>query len=896
MRWRQKLVLRVRSLFRRSAVDQELDDELRFHLEREIAAKTASGAPPEEARYATMREFGGVEQFKEECRDTRHVNWLADIVQDVRYGVRMLRKSPAFTAIAIATLALGIGANTAIFSAVNGILLQRLPYPNPQELLTIGAFKVFPGTGVSASFSLSPADWREIQNQTTSIARLAMFNSKEFTLTGEAAPQIVPGARVSSDFFPLLGVAPLLGRTVLPGDTQPGEEREAVLSYSLWKELQGSDAWAPGRSITLNDQSYAVIGVMPPEFVYALGGQPGQKGLWVPLVESSGPQKDSISNVDVVARLQKGFSLDGVNAQLKTVEPRLSPAWPEIFRGASLQARIVKPDFGEIQTGLLILMGAVTFVLLISCVNVSALLLGRSFARQREVAVREALGASRMRILRQFLTESILLSLAGGCAGILVAIWGVGALRAIAPPGTVGIERLRINSEVLWFTLAVSLLAGIFFGIAPALHASAKRSGAVLNECLSGSLSRYQARPRKLRGALVVFEVALAVILVIGATLVARSFEKLSGVALGFRTDHLLTMSMTFSPSVCDSTREDNLDRCLLATDEIARRLRNLPGIETAAALSNLPLQQGAVSLSLQLENQKGESGLETGDVVEERTVSPEYFHAVGLPLLRGRHFSSTDTKDAPEVAIVNESFARRFFGGNAIGRRFSRGNGKEGVPLWIEVVGVVGDTRDFQIDNTPPAEHYLAFAQAKYFPGAINLIVRTPADPLAMADAARQQIWSVDKNAPIADVKTMDAIVAETVAAPKFRTLLLGAFGALGLILAMVGVYGVISYSVTQRTHEIGLRMALGAQPRDVLGLVLGEGMMLAGIGIAAGALGALALTRLLESLLYEVKPRDPVTFIGVAIALATVAAAACYIPARRAMRVDPMVALRYE
>jgi putative ABC transport system permease protein len=896
MRWRQKVLLRVRSLFWRRAVDQELDEELRFHLERDIAAKTSEGAPPEEARYAAMREFGGVEQFKEECRDTRQVSWLTDIIQDVGYGLRMLRKSPGFSAVAILTLALGIAANTAIFSAVNGILLQRMPYPHPEELVTIGAYKVFPGTGVSARFSLSPPDLLQIQNQTPAIAQIATFRTDDFTLTGESAPEIVQTAQVSSDFFPVLGLPPLLGRTVLPGDTQPGQDKVAILSYALWKDMADGDTKVLGRSITLNEQRYVVIGVMPSEFEYPLSNATDRKRIWIPMPDLPDGAKNTRAGLETIARMRKGNTVAALNAQLKTVEARLSPTWPPIMSGGTLEAGIEKPNVGDMRTALLILMGAVTFVLLIACVNVSALLLTRSFTRQREIAVREALGASRMRILRQFLTESMLLAIAGGCAGILLSFWGVGVVQAVAPKGTAGIDHLQINAKVLLFTLGVSLLAGIAFGIAPALHAAAKQSGSVLTESLTGSISRYQSGSRKLRGALVVFEVALAAILVIGAGLMARSLQKLSAVDLGFRTDHLLTMSASFSPSLCDGSTDEGLTRCLQTTNEVVRRLQSLPGIEMAASLSNMPLQEGSVALNLQVEGRKEESGLATGDVVSERIVSAQYFSAMGVRFLNGRNFADSDTKSAPQVAVVNQAFAKRFFGGNAIGRRFNNGNSKKGDAPWIEVVGVVSDSRDFQLDNTPAAEYYLASAQSKYFQGAAHFLVRTPANPLAMIDAVKQQIWSVDKNAPITDVKTMDAIVAESVAEPKFRTLLLGSFGALGLILAMVGIYGVISYSVTQRTDEIGLRLALGAQPRDVLGLVLREGMMLAGLGIAVGAAGALALTRLLTSLLYEVKPRDPVTFIAVAIALAVVAAAACYIPARRAMRVDPMVALRYE
>ena len=881
---------------------QELDEEIQSHLQMSARDREARGEPADQAAASAHRELGNAALVREVTHDQWRWTWLESLWQDVRFAARMLRKSPGFTAVAVLTLALGIGANTAIFSAVNGILLQRLPYPHSEELAEVSVTKIFPGTSPGSEAmvmaDLGPSDWQEVRSQSPAIARFATWKHQQFTLTGELAPEIVQGTQVSNDFFSLLGVPPLIGRTLTVRDTQLGQERVVVLSYALWRELFGSEASLQARKINLNEQSYTVIGVMPPQFEFAMFGQRDRKGLWVPLIEQPGVDKNSEQGVRFLVRLRKGVTLHAFNAQLKTIAPRVSVHWGDFLRGADLVARDLKPQFGDIQTGLMILMGAVTFVLLIACVNVSALLLGRSFGRQREIAVREALGAGRLRIVRQFLTESILLALAGGCAGILFAIWGVSALRAIAPADTMGIDRLQIDARVLWFTLAVSLLTGIVFGIAPALHASAKRSAATFNESLIGSLSRYQAPSRRLRGSLVVFEIALAVILVIGATLVARSFEKLASLELGFRTDHLLTMSMTFSPSVCVPGKTGNLDRCFLAANEVLRRVHGMPGVETAASVSGLPLKATTAALTLTVEGQKEEMGLEAGNLIAERSVSPEYFQLMGLRLLGGRNFSATDIKTAPKVAIVNETFARGIFTGNPIGRRFNEGDAKnkDSSLEWIEVVGVVSDSRDdLQAGGMMSPEFYLAFSQS-YYPGSANVIIRTQTDPLAMADAVRQQIWSVDKNAPIADVKTMDAILSESVAAPRFRTLLLGAFGALGLLLAMVGIFGVISYAVTQRTREIGVRMALGAQPRDVLRLVLGEGMLLAAIGIATGAAGALALTKLLESLLYEIKPRDPATFIAVAIAVAAAAALACYIPARRAMRVDPIVALRYE
>ena len=883
---------------RRDRMMRDLDEDIRSHIAIETQDNIERGMSPEDARRAAVLKFGSATRVREDVRELWSFVWFEQLLQDIRYGLRTLSQSPGFSAVAVLTLALGIGANTTIFSAVNGMLLHRLPYPHSEELAELSVNKFFPGTDVEISADLPASNWQEIRSQSPAIDRLAVWKDQKFTLTGGTAPEIVQGAEVSDDFFPLLGVSPLFGRMVTTGDTQPSQGRVAVLSYALWKELGGDQSDIQNRKISLNDQTYSVIGVMPPDFEYAMGGQRDRKGLWVPLIGQTIAGKDSQAAVHTVVRLKKGTSLAVFNAQLKTVTSRVSDHWSEFLRGGNLRAKDLKPDFGEIQIGLEILMGAVSFVLLIACVNVSALLLGRSFGRQREIAVREALGAGRLRLVRQFLTESILLSLAGGALGILFAIWGVSALRAIAPADTMGIDRLQIDATVLWFTLGVSLLTGIVFGIAPALHASAKRSGTRLNESLSGSLSRYQAGSRRLRGALVVFEIALAVVLVIGATLVARSFEKLAGVELGFRTDHILTMSMSFSPSVCDASKDDQSRRCMLAAKEVLRRVQQMPGVETAAAVSSLPLKENTAALVLTIEGQKETSGLDAGNLIAQRSVSPEYFQAMGMRMLKGRNFTTADTQDLPPVAVVNESFARRFFTGDPIGRRFSSGGRKneDGSTRWTEIIGVVADSRDnFQADLAMNAEFYLAFGQA-YFPGSAHLMLRTNGDPRPMAAAVREQIWSVDKNAPIADMKTMDTVVTESVAAPRFRSLLLGAFGALGLLLAMIGIYGVISYAVTQRTREIGVRMALGARPRDVVRLVLGEGMILAAIGIGLGLAGAFALAKIMESVLYEIKPRDPATFIAVSLAVAVAAAAACYIPARRAMRVDPMVALKYE
>ena len=813
--------------------------------------------------------------------------------QDIKFAVRMLGKAPGFTAAAVLSLTLGIGANTAIFSAVNGILLKPLPYADASRLVSIIGYRQFAG-GIMASMDFSPDVWKKVREQTPAIQQMALYRNQEnFTLTGEAVPEVVPGVHVSADFFPLLGTRPLLGRPILAADTQPGAKPVVVVSYALWHATWGGDPAAIGRSVMLNGEAYTVIGVMPPEFEFPLYS--GPKGAWLPLVVTPGNTGRQVAAM-AVARLKKGVTTDGVNAELKTVSTRLSADFTGFGKGGSFLASGLKTRFGDLDNALLILLGAVGFVLLIACVNVSGLLLARGWARKKEVAIREALGASRMRIARQFLTESVLLALAGGALGMLFSIWGVHILRAITPTDAPEHGQFLLNANVLWFTLSVSLLTGILFGLAPAMQGSAWRVGAALKDGFGGSLAGLSARrPRKLRNALVIVEVALAVMLVVGATLMARSFKKVTSVNLGFRTDHILTMRANFSKSICGAGEKGKLAACQLAVDDALEKIRSIPGVQSAAVASNVPLLTWSITVNLEIEGQSKELSLGSGEVIADRLVSPGYFRTMGIRLLSGREFVESDIAGGGLVAIVDQTFARKYLGGHALGHRISEKKGKNGNPQWMEIVGVVGDTHDVNQRQAPRAEIYIPFGQAMRFQGA-NYIVRTAADPMAVAPGIKRAIWSVDKSAPITNLETMDQAVAESVAQPRFQAILLGSFGAVGLILAMVGIYGVISYGVTQRTREIGVRMALGAQPGNVLRMVIREGMLLAGAGIAIGIGGALALGRVLQSLLFEIKPTDPATFVGVAIVLMIVAMAACYVPARRAMRVDPMEALRYE
>ena len=813
--------------------------------------------------------------------------------QDIKYGLRMLGKAPGFTAMAVLTLALGIGANTAIFSAVNGILLRPLPYDDSSRLATIAGYKTWKFTDryVQGTVSLSADVWQQIQNQTPAIERMAPYEYGELTISGDTAPEEISVLYVSGDFFPLLGVHPLAGRPILPGDMQTGAKPVAVVSYALWRERWGGDTRAIGRTIVLDQKEYTLVGVMPQQFDFGLYFDP--KGVWVPQVAEDGKVPPSLT---AVVRLKKGVTLAAVNAQLKSISPRFSKDLQVFGGGVTLEASSLGSSISDLGNELLILLGAVGFVLLIACVNVSGLLLARGWARRREIAIREALGASRARIVRQFLTESVLLALAGGALGLLFSLWGVRILRVVTPKNAPEHGQFLLNTNVLWFTLAVSLLTGILFGLAPAMQASARRVGAMIKDSFGASLAGSSGRrSRRLHSAMVVLEVALAVVLVIGATLVVRSFAKLISVRLGFRTDHIVTMAASFSKTVCDVSDEKKFDTCVLASQNVLNRIRATPGVQSAAAASYAPLAGWSGLMGLRIEGQQKEVGLNTGALIANRAISPDYFRTLGIRLLAGRGFTNTDVNGSQLVAIVDETFANKYLDGKPLGRRISVRDDEKKNPQWMEIVGEASDTQDANLNDKPMAEIFFPVGQGAYFQGT-DFIARTEEDSEMMIPALRQAIWSVDKDAPITNVKTMDQLVAESSADQHFQAILLASFGALGLILAMVGIYGVISYGVTQRTREIGVRMALGAQPGDVLRMVIREGMLLVGAGIAAGICGALALTRFLQSLLFEIKPTDPTTFASVGILLMVVALAACWIPARRATKVEPMEALRYE
>ena len=811
------------------------------------------------------------------------------LLQDLRYAIRTLAKSPTFTAIAVLTLALGIGANTAIFSVVNTSLLRPLPFPNSAQLVDLWAHSTlfdFPNLGMSWP------DIADVRAQNTVFSAVAPYNYSSMTLTGSGAPQALDGAEASVDFFPLLGMKPLYGRIFNPAEMQPGEDREVILSFALWQKQFGSDPRAVGKTVTLDGKPYTVIAVMPPQqhLDYATDVQ-----FWTPLA----PTKDQLAargshGIPAVARLKPGRTVKQAQAELDAIAARLAKAYPDAdktwsFRAVALQSDLV----GDARAPLLVLLGAVGFVLLIACANVGSLFLARGWARRREMAIRSTLGATRGRIVRQLLIESVSLALIGGACGLLIATWGVPLLRALLPADTPRVKDLGIDQTVLWFTLGASVLAGILFGLAPAILASRQALNAVIKEGAGAQSSTGGSRHGFLRRVLVTGEVALALMLVVGATLALRSFGRLRAVNLGFRSARLLTMNVAFAPG-----RFPNSAQAIAYVRQIVALTRAIPGVQSASA-----------SLYAPLSGTKGESVFHTettpqnaaqAPTAEANRSMPGYFQTLGIPLLRGRDFTNADAVGAPDVYIVNQAFAEKFFGNaSPIGKRLWIQEDAKHKPKWGEIVGEIGNTRDQSPKESPEPEFFAPYEQpvrSSDAGNAVSLVVRAAGNPFALVSAIQNRIWSVDKDQPITNIESMDQLVAKSNASPRFQTFLLGIFGALGLLLAVVGIYGVISYSVAQRTHEISIRMALGAEPEQVMRLILAHGLKLAATGIAIGIGASLALTRLMSSLLFGISVTDPLTFAGVSMSLLAVALAASYIPARRAMRVDPMVALRHE
>lgn len=801
------------------------------------------------------------------------------ILQDIRYGIRSLARNPGFTAIALLTLALGIGANTAIFSVVNAVVIRPLPFADPERIVWLWD-TIRPNAPAPSSIP-EFLDWKE---QNRSFEQLAAFlASNEFLDAGDG-PEAVSVGIVTPQMFSLFRVNPILGRTFTDEETLPGRSRVAVLGHSQWQTRFGSDPNIVGRTIQLSGRAYTIIGVMSAGFSF-----PERAMLWRPLTIDPKALDRGPHFLRIVGRLKAGVTLDQAQAEMSPLAARLSQQHPEkqSGHGAKLES-LTDVIVGDIGLSLFILLGAVGFVLLIACANVANLMLARIGGRQREIAVRTALGASRRRIVRQLLTESVMIAVAGGGAGLLLAIWAVSWLVSLGSETIPRLHEISVDKRVAGFTLLVSVATGVLFGLAPALQIS---KPALTDSLKESGRTTAGLRKNRLRSALVVSEVALSLVLLVGAGLLIRSFAKLNQIDPGFNTDRVLTLGVSLLPNKYPTDEH-------VATfySQILERSATLPGVISAAATSELPFSGSSTSDYFTIEG-RPPIAKESEPLTDYRVVTPRYFQSMGIPLLAGRDFSETDTKQSPNVVVINDEFVRRHFGSeNPLGHRLKL-QGQARDPLLI--VGVVGNVHHFGLDQQQPAvEVYVPFLQDPLSLDyrSMTIVARTKSDPAAVAGSLRNTLTSMDKSLPVYAVRPMTEYVGDSLARRRFNMVLLVAFSCVALVLAAVGIYGVISYSVIQRTHEMGIRMAIGAQRSDVLKLVVRQAMILAFAGVVIGLLAAWGLTRLIKSLLFNVSAADPLTFAVIAVVMISIALLACLIPARRATKVDPLVALRYE
>jgi putative ABC transport system permease protein len=862
--------------FRRGKMDRELAEEMRQHLELKTRHNVATGMDEEEARYAAQRQLGNLTRMEEESRQSWGFPFLESLAQDVRYGLRGLRKSPGFTVVAIITLALGIGATTAIFSVVNTVLLRPLPYQDAQRIARIQTISpMFPEFQLGESIP----DFEDIRSGARSFETVAAYQEKPVNLTGPGEPEQISAAAISAEFLPLLGVSPALGHGIQPDDEHEKNGKVALLSHRLWRDRFGSDPNVAGRTVALEQKPYTIIGVMPASFEFPRK----RTDLWLPLIVTPEEAKRGNWFFHVLAKLRPEQRMQAAQTELDNLAARLSSQYPKDDAGIQFKLTPLQDQVtGNAKSGLMLLLGAVGFLLLIACANVSNLVLSRGVQRQNEIAIRAALGASRARISRQLLVESMLLACLGGAAGMLVAVYGVDAYRALAPADVPRLSELRVDPAIAWIALALSSLAGILCGLAPALHTSRPDLNLSLKE--RAASGQVVGRLFSLRGWLVVAEVALALVLLDGSALMVQSMVRMLSVDAGFRTDHMLTAEL-------------NLPKARYATVD-ARRIFVQQLLDTLHANDRLKdvAMSDSAALTDSLKMMTFEPGtLGAGDksaTLQMRSVAPGFFETLRIRLVSGRPFNETDGKGATRVAIINEAMGRRYFSGqNVLGKVLKFGPEPDDQ---CQIVGMVADTRDVTLRAEPRPQVYLPLLRNTE--ASLHLFVRTSADPLALAADLRKAVWAIDKDEPVSHVQSMTEVIAQSVAEPRFRTWLLGVFAAAGLTLTLVGIYGVVSYMAGQRTREIGIRVALGAQRGNVLRLVLGQGVRLAMAGAVAGVVGSLALTRLLKGQLFGIKPTDPATLIGAAVLMLLVALAACYAPARRATRVDPLVTLRHE
>jgi len=882
MNWFIELGRRLSMLFRRSQFDRDLEEEMRLHRELREQEQIEAGVAPEEARYAARRRFGNDLVLREESREMWGWNWLEHFVQDIRFGLRMLARNPGFTTVAVLTLALGIGANTAIFSVVNAVLLKPLPYADPDRLAVIWVTEpsapggLFPDTGPDFR------DWKAMNHSFEGMSAITIAGA---TLTGSGEPRQLRGLTVSPNTFQLLGAQPQLGRSFAPDEGPTGHNHVVILSYGLWQSAFGGQKNIVGSKVTLDGEGYDVVGVMPKDLRFpSLWGRNPQ--FWTPITMDAPKWKTQRMNhwFWVLARMKKGVTLKQAAAEMVTISAQLAQQYPQTNTGMSARVKSLHEQLtGDVSEVLWVLFAAVGFLLLIACANVANLLLTKSVGRQREIAIRLAVGAGARRLVRQLLTESVVLFLLGGVAGLAVGMAALRLLLRAAPTGYIPeVISVHLDSRVFGFTFLVAFVTGTLAGLIPALHATRVS----FSEMLKESGSAVAASHGLARGLLTVGEIAIALVMLVGAGLATRSLVRLLGVQLGFDPRQVVAGRISLPDSrYPKEPQQKAFFRNLLD------RVQALPGVVSAGAASELPLEGGSNG-AVVIEGQPAPKDIWSSPLVESCTVTPNYFRTMRIPLLGGRDVAETDTPEAPLVAVINETMAHRFWPHqDAVGKRF-----KQNYPdsKWITVIGVVGDVREFGLAEPAIPEAY--YPESQSTSSELVLVVRTASDPQAQVAAIRNAVHGLDKGLPWYGVQTLSEMVSDSSREKRFVALLLALFAAVALALASVGIYGVVSYSVSQRTREIGIRMAFGAEVRNVLGMVLREGLRLVIAGVAVGLLGAWALSRYLTSILYAVRATDLATYILAALLMTAVALVAALVPARRATKVDPMVALRYE
>ena len=814
---------------------------------------------------------------------------MATLGQDIRYGVRMLRKSPSFSIVATIALALGIGANTAIFSVVNAVLLRPLPFPNSEQLMAVWESDQTRGV-VRGSYSYP--NFFDLRDQNHSFDQVASYHQSDFIMTGRGEPARLQGEVVTANLFQVLGVAPILGRTFLPNEDKPSETgRVVVLSQTLFQRHFNSDSGVLNQSVILDGKNYTIVGVMPGSFEFPIQNEPVE--LWTTIAgDNSGDEPITTQRgahfLHVIGRLKHSLSQEQAQAEVNTIAARLEQQYPDTntHKSITLEPALVAL-VGDIRPALLILLGAVACVLLIACANVANLLLARAMTRHKEMAIRSALGASRLRVVRQLLTESIILSLAGGALGLLLAVWWSDLLVALGKDNIPRALHVGVDWRVLGFTLGVSVLTGIFFGLVPAVHSSKPELTESLKE--GGRGSGEGARRNRIRGLLVISEVAVAVVLLVCAGLLLKSLWRLRQVKSGLNPTNVLTFGVALPDIRYEGEKQSRFYEDLVA------HVKSLPGIQSASNVIPLPLSGDRFGISFQIDGRPVARKDEPS--ADFFSIGVGYFRTMGIPIVKGRDFNDRDQHKSTPVIIVTETFARKFFPGeDPIGKRVQPGiNTFDNEHSTMrEIVGVAADIRNRGLNTEPKPAYYVPQTQTPF--DQMTVVVKTASDSHSVISAVTKEVGVLDRDLPVFSVRTMDEYLASSVAAPRFNTTLLSIFAAVALVLTIVGLYGVMSYSVAQRTNEIGIRMALGAQTRDVLRLIVRQGFKLVLLGLALGLAGAFALTRLISTLLFGVTTKDPLTFAVVAALLAFVALLACYIPARRAARVDPMEALRYE